>query len=693
MPLKTPFLNARQRGIIDALLRAEGRLTLTELAKATGLSPRVIRYNMDLVRAWMQSLKVEFVSRPGFGFEVLASRTQRRQLLSNLHQLEDTDIILTHQQRVRIILLNLLTSREPLSASRLADAENISRSTIFKDLQEIEAWLGDFGMRLMRQTNRGMWLDCRESSRRFALLRLIRQEIGDSKWHLLSGYFRSDSRYTDQSISTRLENFINSLPLHFSRRLVAKIEASLGRTMALRSRVEIMVYIALAIQAMQEGRWLSGEVDPVVEKTIEMDVTRLIAYDIAEWTGRPLPPAELELITAYLLSCKWAYSTNTALVNEDYDHEINEETLQLARDIASLCSMQLHPMLKIDSDLIEGLAGHLGSNIYRVQYGMPIRNNYLDEIRERYPEVYRSAEDGAKIIEKRFGRPVPGAEIGNIALYLAASLERLRTEQGVRHRVIIASDGVRAHPTLLKARLEYEFPQLHITQVMNNFDWDQDPEYRADVILSILPLQNLPLPVIEISPFLDEEDINTIQKWINEKNREIREKSLISQQKTSLVDLLKTSHILIHDGFNTWQEVVYAACQPLIRDHDIDERYVRATSRIIEEHGAFMGLAPGMMLLHAKPTDGVNQLCLSLMKMRQPVIFHNAETGPVDIVAVLGAVDNHSHLTALFQLYSLVQNQAFMADLRASLSPADILRTVWRWLPNVHQYQPPSELH
>jgi transcriptional antiterminator len=53
--------------------------TLTELAKATGLSPRVIRYNMDLVRAWMQSLKVEFVSRPGFGFEVLAAARKRRQ--------------------------------------------------------------------------------------------------------------------------------------------------------------------------------------------------------------------------------------------------------------------------------------------------------------------------------------------------------------------------------------------------------------------------------------------------------------------------------------------------------------------------------------------------------------------------------------------------------------------------------------
>ena len=690
MVVKAPFLNARQRSIIHALLSAEGRMTLSELSKATGLSPRIIRYNMDVVRAWLQRQRVEFISRPGFGFEIIASRTTQRQLLASLNQLDDTDIILTHQQRVRIILFNLLTSRESLSASRLADAENISRSTIFKDLQEIETWLGDFDMHLMRQTNRGMWLEYHESSRRFAMVRLIRQEVGDSKWHLLVGHFKTNNTYSEQSISNRFESYINSLPLHFTRRLISKIEASMGRTMSLRSRVEIMVYLAIAIQAMQEGRYLSGEVDSSLENTFEMDVARLISYDIAEFTHKGLPPREVELISAYLLGCKWANSVSSTSINEDYEREISEETLQISREIASICSMQLHPLLKIDAELIEGLAGHLGSSMFRIKYGIPIRNQYLKETQERYPEVYRSAEEGAKIIEKAVGRPVPAAEIAHLTMYLAAALERLRTEQGVRHRAIIASDGIRANPTLLKSRLEYEFPQLHITQIMNNFDWDQDPEFRADLIISILPLSNLPLPVIEVSPFLREEDINNIQKWINERNREIRQRSLISQQKTSLVDLLKTSHILIEDGYNTWQEVVRAACLPLIRDHDIEDRYIRATSQIIEEHGAFMGLAPGMMLLHAKPTDGVNQLCLSLMVLRKPVIFRDSEIGPVDIVAVLGAVDNHSHLTALFQLYSLVQNHNFMADLRTSLSPADILRTVWRWLPNVRQYHPPE---
>jgi transcriptional antiterminator len=690
MVVKAPFLNARQRSIIDSLLRADGRMTLAELAKATGFSARIIRYNMDVVRAWLQRQKVEFVSRPGFGFEILTSKTTRKQLLVTLNQLEDTDIILTHQQRVRIILLNLLTSRESLSASRLADIENISRSTIFKDLHEIETWLADFDMRLMRQTNRGMWLECQEPKRRFALLRLVRQEIGDGKWHLMSGYYKTGNKYSDQSISSRLENYINTLPLNFTRRLISKVEVSLGRTMALRSRVEIMVYLAIAIQAMQEGRFICGEVDPGVEKSIEMDVARLVSYDIAEKIGQSVPPCEIELIAAYLLGCKWANSSSSTLIDEDYEREINEETLQISRDIASLCSMQLHPLLKIDPELIEGLAGHLGSSMFRIKYGIPIRNQFHKETRERYPEVYRSAEDGAKIIEKFLGKPVPPAEIGHLTMYLAAALERLRTEQGVRHRVIIASDGIRANPTLLKSRLEYEFPQLQIIQIMNNFDWDQDPEFRADVIISILPLSNLTLPVIEVSPFLDEDDINAVQKWLNDRNREIRQRSLISQQKTSLVDLLKTSHILIQDELDTWQEVVQAACLPLVRDHDIDERYIRATLNIIDEHGAFMGLAPGMMLLHAKPTDGVNQLCLSLMKLRKPVIFRDSEIGPVDIVAVLGAVDSHSHLTALFQLYSLVQNHEFMADLRASLSPADILRTVWRWLPNVRQYHPPQ---
>jgi transcriptional antiterminator len=77
MTLHTPEINARQQTILRALLSASGKVTLAELAEQTGLSPRVIRYNMDIIRSWMKSVDVDFINRPGYGLKSSPHRKQK----------------------------------------------------------------------------------------------------------------------------------------------------------------------------------------------------------------------------------------------------------------------------------------------------------------------------------------------------------------------------------------------------------------------------------------------------------------------------------------------------------------------------------------------------------------------------------------------------------------------------------------
>jgi mannitol/fructose-specific phosphotransferase system IIA component (Ntr-type) len=69
--------------------------------------------------------------------------------------------------------------------------------------------------------------------------------------------------------------------------------------------------------------------------------------------------------------------------------------------------------------------------------------------------------------------------------------------------------------------------------------------------------------------------------------------------------------------------------------------------------------------------------------LEQGILFGESTAHPIDIVFVLGAVDNHAHLTALFQLSDLLQTPTFLHDLRNSKSPFDVLRTVWRYIPTI----------
>jgi len=129
--------------------------------------------------------------------------------------------------------------------------------------------------------------------------------------------------------------------------------------------------------------------------------------------------------------------------------------------------------------------------------------------------------------------------------------------------------------------------------------------------------------------------------------------------------------------------MVSAASQPLIENNSIQPRYVDAMVDLIVNHGFYMYMGSGVLLLHAKPTDGVNRLCVSLLKLAQPYHFEDNRIPDIDLIFVLGAVDEHSHLTALFQLNELIQFPLFMQAIRQSKNPREIIQVLWRWLPKL----------
>ena len=95
MTQHTPEINIRQQTIIRTLLNAHGKSTLKDLAEITSLSPRVIRYNMDIVRSWLMCWDIEFINRPGYGVEVVSSQQMKSELLQHINSMDGCNIILS----------------------------------------------------------------------------------------------------------------------------------------------------------------------------------------------------------------------------------------------------------------------------------------------------------------------------------------------------------------------------------------------------------------------------------------------------------------------------------------------------------------------------------------------------------------------------------------------------------------------
>jgi transcriptional antiterminator len=250
-------------------------------------------------------------------------------------------------------------------------------------------------------------------------------------------------------------------------------------------------------------------------------------------------------------------------------------------------------MLKIDKILARELSLHLDYALFRMKHHVPLRNVNLQTMQEKYPQIYQVAENSVFFLEEEMSIKVPQEEIGFIAMYLLAGLERLRTVEDSRLSVIIANDGTRSKSSLLKSRLEYEFPNLRVAQILNTFDEVSEFNPNGEVIISTIPLDSSPLPVIEVSPFLEDEDIKNIQRWVSEKNQIKRDRVLnYNDQQNSLIDLLKLPHINLISSADTWQEIVQIASQPLVQSRCIQPRYVDAMIELIENNGFYMYMAP-----------------------------------------------------------------------------------------------------
>ena len=121
-----------------------------------------------------------------------------------------------------------------------------------------------------------------------------------------------------------------------------------------------------------------------------------------------------------------------------------------------------------------------------------------------------------------------------------------------------------------------------------------------------------------------------------------------------LTQLLTKDCIQLSNFVQSWQEAIRLAANPLVRQNKIEQRYIEAMIQSIEQYGPYVVITPKVAIPHARPTDGVHALAMSLLRLQMPVFF--SPNHPVFLIIVLAATDNASHLQALADLTVVLQD-------------------------------------
>lgn len=88
-----------------------------------------------------------------------------------------------------------------------------------------------------------------------------------------------------------------------------------------------------------------------------------------------------------------------------------------------------------------------------------------------------------------------------------------------------------------------------------------------------------------------------------------------------LTRLLTKDCIQLANFVHSWQEAIHLAARPLVQQNKIEQRYVEAMIQSIEQYGSYIVITPKVAIPHARPSDGVYELAMSLLRLQQPVFL------------------------------------------------------------------------
>jgi ascorbate PTS system EIIA or EIIAB component len=107
---------------------------------------------------------------------------------------------------------------------------------------------------------------------------------------------------------------------------------------------------------------------------------------------------------------------------------------------------------------------------------------------------------------------------------------------------------------------------------------------------------------------------------------------------------------------NCWQAAIRVACQPLLDGGAVEARYVERCIEMVETHGPYIVVAPGIALAHARPEDGANRLGLAVATLSKPVDFGHEQNDPVDLVFAFATPDRDQHVHLLAAIAEGIRN-------------------------------------
>ncbi|WP_408010280.1 BglG family transcription antiterminator [Pseudalkalibacillus sp. A8] len=674
-------LDKRRAHLLSIIQQSYTPIPTKELVRKMRVSQRTIYYDLHQINNWLENQDLEPVQNIRGKGLYLPGKTRSKVEVHHEDGFDGWQYQLSKQEREQLIKAIILLEEQEASMDRFIEVTGMSRGTVAEALKSIKQEFSRNDLKLHYKPGSGYVLDGSEENKRGMLSDLLSTVLSHKEWPNVRNEILRMIQLEDIGSTQDKRRSVKTL--------LYDAEKELGLTLT-DEMVEILslqIFIILKRIHLQRLVTVDPEEKSVLQQTEAYQAALHIAKKLEEMWEVHFPEDEICFITMNLLGSK--------VHHDDFSRYAQSELEGLQQVVSRMVSdFQTYACVIFDDrqGLKENLISHIKPTYYRLKYGVKIGNELSQSIQENYQDIYHLTKRVMLHLEYYVGQSIPDEEIAYITLHFGGWLTKEKKQVETKYRAIIVCENGIGTSNMLKAQLENLITGLEVIETLSMREFQRN-DYDVDVIFSTNFIKPKSIPVIHVPAILSTTEKEYVFQRMNElfgqdtrskdlpdRVLEVVERHAIIHEKEELKrelsELLKTKSpktkelrkpmlnelltektIQLEDRVADWEESIRLAAQPLVDLDSIRSDYVEAMIENVKELGPYIVIAPRIAIPHARPEAGVERLGMSLLRLKEPVYFSSQTKHQAQLIIVLAAIDNQTHLKALAQLTELLSNE------------------------------------
>lgn len=639
--------------IIEKLAEHNNDLVTSKaLAASTGMSERSVKTYLKEVADFCEQNSMTLDRKPGKGMKPCFSDAQIGKILDVAGR---RSAAVSQKKRQNYISYILLSGWDTYTYALFSEELNVSKNVIMDDINELDAELLLYGIKVHRTAGYGIYATGSELDIRKAMRHFCRYPISDKQ------VIKTDDHRLSRRAAEVIANNFRSVNLSMAVDMIHHVERRFDIIFTDYTFQMLAEYIAIALFRVDVEKELkSGEQEQQVQKngfimTEHENMAKEAAGFLERYHGISLSQPEI-MYLAMLFSC--AEGQNRVVMS-------CEEALSIEDEMIVYLSNLLAANLIENELLRESMRSFLPGSIARTHFGIEIDNPFLSDITQSYASIFTVCFTVSRYYEKYTGAMPSENEIAFIALQVGGALHR--NPMTVR-AVLIGAAGY-ATGSIIAGKIENRVPDVRIVSILSSDRIEHMDEYDCDLILSTIDTQadiHNDMRFLYVSPLISAQD----EKNIRNKCFELMTGQ--SAEVSEFSQMLSEEFIIFEKKAKNRKDVLKRACQLLINKGIVQSEFARDVLEREKVEATAVGC--NIAIPHGKP-EHVNRCQILVIRLDKPIEWGERMADMIFLLAI--NFDSVNTTKAFFHDFTKLLNENGATDrLREAASPHELCAAI-----------------